>query len=107
MYCLEKTGRGEDTMMRHVTKPELIEMRKELQEIKSNLYGESMHKLLQAEMDESDINIKRYLAESAERFIEVFVEVKVKGISATEYFAWQSAAMREAIMGTDEERMLQ
>lgn len=90
--------------MKHVPNLELIEMRKELQEIRSSLYGEPMHRLIQEEMDQSDVNIKRYLAESAGKFREVFVEVNVKGINATDYFAWQSAAMRDAILGSDEER---
>lgn len=90
--------------MNYETNPQLQSMREELIELKSRLYGEPMHKLIQDEMDESDKNIKRYLAESCGKFKEVFVQVNAKGISAKDYFAWQSAAMRDAISGTPEQK---
>lgn len=90
--------------MEHITDPKLVEMRKELLDIRSRLYGDPMKDLIHDEMEQSDRNIKHYLAVSEGKFREVYVEVKEKGLSATDYFAWQSAAMRKAIAGDPEEK---
>lgn len=90
--------------MNHTANVKLVEMRKELLDIRTRLYGEKMFRLIRGEMEQNDKNIKSYLAASDGKFREVYVEVKVKGLSATDYFAWQSAAMREAIAGTPEQK---
>lgn len=90
--------------MEHITDAKLVEMRKELLDIRTRLYGDKMHELIRGEMEQNDKNIKSYLAASDGKFREVYVEVNVKGLSATDYFAWQSAAMREAIAGTPEQK---
>lgn len=93
-----------DANEKTVDKWELMSARRALQNLRCLLYGESMHKLIQPEMDENSRRIKGYLAQSNGKFREVFVHVQVKGITATEYFTWQANAMKLAIVGNPEEK---
>ena len=87
-----------------VDKWELMASRRALHNLKKLLHGEAMEKLVRKQNDQSDAQIKEALSRSNGEFKDVFVEAKIKGISATDYFAWQSGAMRSAITGTPEQR---
>lgn len=87
-----------------VDKWELMASRRALLNLKNLLHGEAMEKLIRKQMEESDAKIKEYLKLSNGEFKAVFVEAQVKGISATEYFAWQSEKMKNVRTGTAEQR---
>lgn len=87
-----------------VDKWELMASRRALQNLRELLYGEKMQDLIQEQMNENDERIRQYLKESKGEFKEVFVEVEVEGITASEYFSWQKNAMKKAITGTENDK---
>ncbi|WEV57433.1 hypothetical protein [Ligilactobacillus acidipiscis] len=82
----------------------MLEMREELYQLKSSIYGKQMEELLLDEMNQSDENIKKHLLASNGRFKPVYVQVHVKGIKATDYYKWQSKAMAQVMIGTPKKR---
>ncbi|KRM55126.1 hypothetical protein [Lacticaseibacillus sharpeae] len=83
---------------------ELQAAHRALRNIKSSLGQEALKALIQPEMDESDHRIHELVQASNGEFKDVFVQVDLHGLTATEYVTWQANQMRKAITGTKEER---
>lgn len=83
---------------------ELTAARRALANIKSLLGQSQLQALIQPQLNENDQRIRQYVAQSHDEFKPVFVQVDLKGLTATEYVTWQAEQMRRAITGTPEER---
>lgn len=90
--------------MKHTIDPVVLEKRDELYHLKYGIYGKEMYSLLEDEVHHSDANIKRYLTASNGKFKPVYVQVHVKGLTATSYYKWQSTAMKDVAIGTKKKR---
>ncbi len=83
---------------------DLTAIRKVLLDVRTALYGEKMEQLIRLQHEYANQEIKKYLVDSHGEFKEVRVRATVKGISATDFLAWQTNSMTKVMTGSPEER---